>query len=128
MNASAEDLLFPEPLPLKGYGDGAFRFGDDIRHVGGLLILPHGIHAWRPGTFDEVGEEDFASALAVVPEVDFVLFGMGAEHRPPPHFLLRACAIAGIGLECMTTGAAVRTYNVCRDEMRLPATALLPVK
>ncbi len=125
--ASDMTRLWPSPVPLKGYGDGAFRFEEE-RVKGAICILPAGIFAWRPQSLEEVREEDFAAGLAARAEVDFLLFGMGPVHLPPPAFLLRACALAGIGLECMTTGAAVRTYNVCRDEERLPATFLLPVE
>ena len=119
--------LWPEPVPLKGYGNGAFRFEEE-RVEGAICILPGGIFRWRPQRLEDVTEADFAAGLAAVREVDFLLFGMGSVHLPPPAFLVRACALAGIGLECMTTGAAVRTYNVCRDEERLPATFLLPVE
>ncbi len=118
--------LWPEPVALKGYGNGAFRFEEE-RVEGAICILPGGIFAWRPQRLEEVAEDDFAAGLAAAREVDFLLFGMGPVHLPPPSFLVRACALAGMGLECMTTGAAVRTYNVCRDEERLPATFLLPV-
>ena len=119
--------LWPEPAPLKGYGDGAFRFGD-VRHEGGIFIMPTGIFPWRPKTFDEVKAEDFAPALGCGCDIAFILFGMGGEHRPPPHWLMQATVLAGLSLECMTTGAAVRTYNVCVDEARIPATFLLPVE
>ncbi len=141
--------LHPEPVPLKGYGNGAFRFLE-VRHEGGLCILPSGIFAWPCRHFSDVVLEDFAPAFqviermnapfassafsAVTPQgevgmvhVDFLLFGAGEKHRPPPEWLLQACARLRIGLEVMTTGAAVRTYNVCREEERLPATFLLPV-
>ena len=122
----SDDLLWPEPVPLKGYGEGAFRFGER-RHAGAISILPGGIRPWRPQRPEEVTPEDFAPALETAGEVAFLLYGMGERHLPPPRWLVIACARAGLGLECMTTGAAVRTYNVCRDEERLPATFLLPV-
>ncbi len=139
--------LHPQPVPLKGYGNGAFRFLE-MRHAGGLCILPSGIYAWPRQHFDEVKEEDFTPAFELIARmnartdplafgrpspqesdahVDFVLFGLGEQHRAPPEWLVRACARLRIGLEVMTTGAAVRTYNVCREEERLPATFLLPV-
>jgi uncharacterized protein len=113
-------------VPLRGYGGGGFRF-EEQRVTGAICILPEGIFAWRPQSLKDITEEDFAAGLAARAETDFLLFGMGARHLPPPSFLVRACALAGMGLECMTTAAAVRTYNVCRDEERLPATFLLPV-
>ena len=118
--------IWPEPLPLKGYGGGAFRLAEE-RVEGSLCILPDGIFRWRPATLEQVREEDFQPLLQHRAAVDFILFGCGARHLPPPEWLMRLAALAGLGLEVMTTGAAVRTYNLCRDEQRLPATFLLPV-
>ncbi len=127
MNRAQDNPLWPEPLPLKGYGAGGFRFAEH-RHEGAIRILPTGIFAWRPQAPREVREEDFRPALPHRHDVDFLLYGCGEAHLPPPDWLLRLAALAGLGLEVMTTGAAVRTYNLCRDELRLPATFLLPVK
>jgi uncharacterized protein len=117
--------LWPDPVPLKGYAGGTFRWLEE-RHAGALCILPTGIFAWRPQTFADVREEDFEPFIEHRAEVDFLLFGCGSEHLPPPDWVVRLAALAGLGLEVMTTGAAVRTYNLCRDELRLPATFLLP--
>ena len=126
MQTSDDTLLWSEPLPLRSYGDHGFRFAD-VRHEGGLCILPDGIHRWQPRTPEEVTAKDFASVSAHRAEVDFLLYGCGARQLPPPDWLIRLAALAGLGLEVMTTNAAVRTYNLCRDELRLPATFLLPV-
>ncbi len=118
--------LWPQPAPINSYGDGGFRFAE-LRHAGGIFVMPSGIFPWKPRAFDEVTVDDFAPALGCGCDIPFILFGMGEEHRPPPHWLLQATVLAGLGLECMTTAAAVRTYNVCMDEARVPATFLLPV-
>ena len=123
---AALQQLHPQPLPLKGYGGGAFRFAEE-RVEGALCILPDGIFRWRPRQPEEVTKEDFTPLLEHRQAVDFLLYGCGARHLPPPEWLMRLAALAGLGLEVMTTGAAVRTYNLCRDEQRLPATFLLPV-
>ena len=119
--------LWPQPVALTGYGDGAFRFGPDMRHEGGLCILPDGIYDWPRTRLEELTVEDFAAGLAA-PEAAFILFGAGERHIAPPDWLMRAAIAAGMGLEVMTTAAALRTYNVCFDERRPPATFLLPVR
>ncbi len=123
----SNELLYPEPLPLTGYGDGAFRFAEQ-REAGSLCILPSGIYRWRPALPEEVEETDFDLLIAHRAEVDFILFGCGERQIAPPQWLSRLAALAGLGLEVMPTGPAVRTYNLCRDELRLPATFLLPVE
>ncbi len=120
------EKLWPEAVPLRGYGDGAFRFGE-ARHEGPLFIMPNGIFSWRPATFDDVRAEDFAPALGCGCDIAFILFGMGETHLPTPHWLMERAVLAGLPVECMTTGAAVRTFNVCLAEGRIPATFLLPV-
>ena len=48
-------------------------------------------------------------------------------HLPSPQ-LMQAFAEAGVALEAMTTGAAVRTYNILLAEKRDVAAALLAVE
>ena len=38
---------FPGRPPIDAYGNGGFRFAG-MSHTGSLLILPSGIHGWRP--------------------------------------------------------------------------------
>ena len=67
---------------------------------------------------------DFEAMLALTPEV--VLLGTGSRQRFA-HPRLHAClSAARIGLECMDTGAACRTYNILMAEGRRVLAALIP--
>jgi uncharacterized protein len=121
-----DDRHLPRAAPIEAYGKGGFRFAD-VSHRGSLLCLPNGIWAAdiaSPGDIDELAlERIFANAALV----DHCLIGTGATLMPlPPHLRERFHA-AGIAVESMSTGAAVRTYNILLGEGRRVAALLLAV-
>lgn len=117
----------PGLAPIDAYGNGGFRFAG-MSHVGSLLLLPSGIHAWPVTDAVEVTPEHFALVLAAAKEIDFLLLGTGVEQVMPPPAVERAFVEAGVGLEPMNTGAACRTYNVLLGEARSFAAALIAVE
>lgn len=122
-----EDRFLPERAPIASYGNGGFRFAG-MSHQGSLLILANGMHAWRPTVFSDVTSADFASVLSAGPRPAFLLFGTGSLMHLPPPDLRKVFADAGIALETMATGAAVRTYNILLAEKRDVTAALLAVE
>ena len=54
-----------------------------------------------------------------------LLLGTGARQRFPHPRLYRALTDAGIGVECMDTPAACRTYNILVAEDRRVVAAIL---
>ncbi len=117
---------FPGRAPIDAYGNGGFRFAE-MSHRGSLLCLPSGIHGW---TFPE-GEALTVEALAMVldeaEEIEVLLVGTGPEIRPLPQALKAALRARSISSDPMSTGAAVRTYNVMLAESRAVAAALIAV-
>ena len=78
---------------------------------------------WQIASFDELNEAHFEYFLALQPEV--LLLGTGtSQHFPHPR-LYRALTNAGIGIECMDTPAACRTYNILVEEDRKVVAAIL---
>lgn len=65
---------------------------------------------------------DFETLFANSPEI--VLLGTGQSHVFPPRELTFAFARRGVGLECMNTAAAARTFNVLASEGRQVAAVL----
>jgi uncharacterized protein len=59
--------------------------------------------------------------------IEFVLLGTGTAQRWPGRPVRQAFADHDLVLECMDTGAAVRTYNVLLAEARTVAAALIAV-
>jgi uncharacterized protein len=78
---------------------------------------------WHVSTFDELSESHFEYFLALQPEV--LLLGTGMQQRFPHPRLYRALTNAGIGVECMNTPAACRTYNILVAEDRKVIAAIL---
>lgn len=62
----------------------------------------------------------------IKPEV--LLVGMGSRQRMLSHTVISPLLRAGVGIECMTTEAAARTYNILMAEGRQVIAALLPEK
>ncbi len=81
------------------------------------------IQPWATLGFDALCEQDFASIVALAPEI--VLLGSGAAFRFLPPATTRALAVAKIGVEIMDTAAACRTYNVLLAEGRKVVAALI---
>ncbi len=117
---------FPGRAPIDAYGNGGFRFAD-MSHRGSLLCLPSGIYGWEPGDPSALTPADFERLLAEAGDVEVLLVGMGRELRRLPEALRGALREARISADPMSTGAAVRTYNVLLAEDRAVAAALIAV-
>jgi uncharacterized protein len=117
---------FPGRAPIEAYGNGGFRFAG-MSHRGSIFCLPSGVYGWEPADALALSTGDFARAFAEAPGVEILLVGMGPELRPLPTALRVALKQAGISADPMSTGAAVRTYNVLLAEDRAVAAALIAV-
>ncbi len=118
---------YPGNPLIDAYGNGGFRFAD-MSHQGSILILPSGVHGWRPETFADLVQDDFDPLFEESAMVDFLLLGTGDEHQIVPAALHTKLRSHGINLDIMSTGAAARTWNVVLPEKRRFAAALIAVK
>lgn len=94
------------------------------RYTHSLVVMPHMVIAdWQAAGFAELCAEHFRLIAENNPEV--VLLGTGGMHMflHPRHY--QPLTDNGIALECMTTAAACRTYNILMSEGRRVAAALL---
>lgn len=117
---------FPGRAPIDAYGNGGFRFAD-MSHRGSLLCLPSGIHGWTFADGEALTVEALSMVLDEAEAIEVLLVGTGAEIRPLPQALKLALRARGIASDPMSTGAAVRTYNVMLAESRAVAAALIAV-
>jgi uncharacterized protein len=126
----AEDVKvahFPGLAPVEAYGRGGFRFAD-MSHRGSILCLPTGIFAWHPVTpADLTATSAYERVFALADALDFCLIGTGPEIGAIPERLRWRFRELGIQADTMSTGAAVRTYNVMLAEGRRVAAGLLAV-
>jgi len=131
MPAVAEGIVirqahFPGRAPIDAYGNGGFRFAD-MSHRGSILCVPSGIHGWEPGDSERLVLADFDKVLEQADKIEILLVGTGRELKPLPRELRQAFRDAGISADPMSTGAAVRTYNVLLAENRAVAATLVAV-
>ncbi|MFH1797506.1 MAG: Mth938-like domain-containing protein [Pseudomonadota bacterium] len=117
---------FPGRAPIDSYGNGGFRFAD-MSHRGSILCLPSGIYGWEPKDPPAVDIDDLAKVLAESADIEILLIGTGRDLRPLPKLVREALRAAGIASEPMSTGAALRTFNVLLAEERAVAAALVAV-
>ncbi len=118
---------FPGRAPIDAYGNGGFRFAD-MSHRGSILCLPSGIHGWSVDDPAKLSVEDFSRIIAQAGDIEVLLVGMGDTMRVLPKELKQALRDAGISADPMSTGAAVRTYNIMLSEARAVAAALIAVE
>jgi uncharacterized protein len=85
--------------------------------------MPDAVSKCEITDFDQLTAEHFAQLAELKPEV--VLLGTGKTQRFIHPRLSRALTEAGIGVECMDTAAACRTYNFLMAEGRQVAAVLL---
>ena len=117
---------YPGRAPVDSYGNGGFRFAG-MSHRGSLLCLPSGIYGWPVSEASGIDEAGLARVFEEAAAIDVLLVGCGRDLVPLPQALresLRAHSIVG---EPMSTGAAVRTFNVLLAEERAVAAALIAV-
>ncbi|WP_298139147.1 Mth938-like domain-containing protein [Acidiferrobacter sp.] len=108
---------------IRGYGPGGLRIEDRI-YARSVILRPDGlVDDWRPGHFGELDAATLAELITGSPEI--ILLGTGATVRFPPPQWLAPFAKAQVGIECMDTGAACRTYNLLASEGRTVAAGLL---
>lgn len=94
------------------------------RYTQHLIVMPEKIvQDWPVDGFTHLSAQHFSDMLELKPEV--VLLGTGKTHQFIHPKLTVALIEKGIAVECMTTDAACRTYNILMSEGRHVAAALL---
>ncbi len=117
---------FPGRAPIDAYGNGGFRFAD-MSHRGSILCLPSGIHGWDKTEDAPLTLADLQRVLDEAGEIEVLLVGTGKEIRPLSPEIKAALRERRISSDPMSTGAAVRTFNVMLAESRAVAAALIAV-
>ena len=117
----------PQAAAIDTYGKGGFRFAG-MSHRGSLLCLPDGIWPSPVARPQEIDAGVLALVLDAEPRIDHCLIGSGRDPWLLPTDLAARFAERGIAVESMTTGAAVRTYNILVAERRRVAALLIAVE
>lgn len=117
---------FPGRAPIDAYGNGGFRFAD-MSHRGSVLMLPSGIYGWEIKEGDALDPDLFARVIEDAADIEVLLVGTGKDIRPLPAALKAILKQHNIASDPMSTGAAVRTFNIMLAESRAVAAALIAV-
>ena len=108
---------------VSGYFDGGVEInGQPFAYS--LLVLPESApRAWPVARFEDLTAEHFEQLLAEKPDV--VILGTGDRQRFAHPRLTAPLIGKQIGVECMDTNAACRTYNILMGEGRKALLALI---
>ena len=116
----------PRQALIDAHGGGGFRFAG-MSHRGALLCLPDGIWAWPVDGPAAITEESLELVFARADALDFFVVGTGAAPWVMPAALRQRFHDAHISVDTMTTGPAVRTYNVMLMESRRVGAGLIAI-
>jgi uncharacterized protein len=117
----------PRQALIDAHGGGGFRFAD-MSHRGSLLCLPAGIWAWPVAAPADVTAASLSLLFANAEALDFFILGTGNAPWVVPEPLRTRFRDAGISVDAMTTGPAVRTYNVMLMESRRVGAGLIAIE
>ncbi|WP_119307854.1 Mth938-like domain-containing protein [Cohaesibacter haloalkalitolerans] len=120
------DAYYPRHDPIDFYGNGGFRFGS-MSHQGAILFLPSGIHRWDVETLATLAPDHFLKLQREAADIEILLIGTGSHLAMIDRTLVDGLRHAGVKVDIMDTGAAVRTLNILLSEDRAVAAALFPV-
>ncbi|MGL4767002.1 MAG: Mth938-like domain-containing protein [Formosimonas sp.] len=115
----------PEHNNLTGIDAQAIKV-NQVAYPSSIVLTPTGeVHSIAARHTHEIDAQLWHSIAAQNPEV--VLIGTGAQQKFISPAILAPLHNARIGVECMTSGAAARTFNVLMSEgRRVLALILLP--
>jgi uncharacterized protein len=123
----AEGPHLPRQALIEAHGGGGFRFAG-MSHRGSLLCLPDGIWAWPVAAPAALTEETLSHVFARAGAMDFFIIGTGDAPWIVPVALRARFREAGLSVDAMLTGPAVRTYNVMLMESRRVGAGLIAIE
>ena len=126
LGGGADVPHLPRPAPIDAYGNGGFRFAG-MSHRGSLLCFPDGIWAWPINDVTELDEAALAAVFDRAESIDVFLIGAGRDPWVLSDKLRQRFRELSLSVDAMTTGAAVRTYNILLAENRRVGAGLIAV-
>jgi uncharacterized protein len=116
----------PHAAAIDSYGNGGFRFAG-MSHRGSLLCFPDGIWAWAVDDITALTTDTLSPVFDRAQSLDLFLIGSGHAPWALPHDLKQRFRELMLSVDGMTTGAAVRTYNILLAENRRVGAGLIAV-
>lgn len=100
------------------------RSPTDISHE--LLMLAAGLRYGQSDPMAFLDAEESAAVPIVGQRPEVLLIGTGSKQMLLGQHVIGQMLRIGVGVECMSTPAAARTYNILMEEGRQVVAALLP--
>jgi uncharacterized protein len=113
-----------EILTVRRYSAGEIEVGGTLLRAPCILSPSRLISDWAVGSVAALDVAALAPLLALRPAV--LLIGSDAVDAQSSAALRRAVEARGVAFECMSLGAACRTYNVLAQERREVVAGLFP--
>lgn len=108
---------------ITAYGESYIEVNKQ-RYAKNIIVMPQQlILDWESTDFAHLTDRHFTKIAEFNAEV--VLFGTGKKHQFLHSSLYQSLSVKSIPLECMTTAAACRTYNILMSEGRNVLAALI---
>jgi len=108
---------------IRAYGRGQVTVNEQVLTASFIVSGGRLIADWGPRRAEDIGAADIELIASMEPEI--VLFGTGETLRFLPAELTAPLLQAGIGVECMDTAAACRSFTVLSSEERNVVAAIL---
>lgn len=108
---------------IRSFEPGRLRLADRELTASVVIAPDQLIEDWQPADPLAITLADLAPVLALQPEL--VIIGTGLSQRFISAAVTAQVMRRGIGIECMATEAACRTYNILMAEDRRVVAALL---
>ena len=123
----AADRHLPYAAPIEAYGKGGFRLAG-MSHRGSLLCLPDGVWASPVTQARDIDIDVLRPVFESTAAIAHFLIGTGVDMAALPAQLRAQFRAHNIVAEVMTTGAAIRTYNILMGEGRAIGALLIAVE
>lgn len=105
-----------ETNAIQSYSEKSITIQNIAYNTSTLITASRIIVNWSVHTVQDLSPEHFSEILELSPEI--ILIGHNQLGKlPSPHFI-QAMGVKRIGVECMSIGAACRTFNVLLSENR----------
>ena len=110
------NLEAADQYTIKSYSDSQITVNNTDYHESFIISRQAIVAPWSVHSVQELTEEVLKPILAFSPEV--IVIGHNQPDLQIPMMLVQYLANQRIGIECMSIGAACRTFNVLLGEQR----------
>ena len=108
---------------IRSYSDEQVTIGETSYHQSLIIARNNIITPWPIISILDLSETSLQPIIELDPEI--ILIGHQQPGALPPYNLLQELSKKRIGLECMSVGAASRTFNVLLSEHRRVIAAII---